>query len=84
MKTNDNDNKSGIFATLWIATGLGTLLGGFTFWTLVAASTFVAGNYALMIFAIIILTSACGMGAIVGYCTKKALEHYQLYSRKII
>jgi hypothetical protein len=84
VKINRNDSKNGIFATLWIATGLGSLLGGVAFWTAVAASTFVAGTYALVIFASIVLTSAFGIGSIVGYCTKKALENYQLYCRTII
>lgn len=84
MKFTGNDNNSGIFATLWIITGLGSLFGGVAFWTVVAASTFVAGKYALMIFATIVLTSSVGIGAVLGYCTRKALENYQLYKRTII
>ena len=68
--------NNGLFGTLWSLVGMGTFFAGVSLWSYIAASSLVTGDNALIIFAIIILSSAVGIGTAVGLCTKKALKNF--------
>lgn len=73
----NNDNKT-LIGTIWASLGLTTLFSGLSVWSFIAASTVIAGTNALLVFAGIVISSAVGIGGMVGYCTMKALEAFAI------